>query len=59
MSPAVFVYFEEYERLHKNIQEKLQEIAIFYYKNRDYLGMEIESNVIKLLNIGLKVQKKF
>lgn len=57
--PAVFVKFEEYERLHKNLQEKLQEIAVFYYGNRNYFPNEIESEIIKLLNIGLNIQKNF
>lgn len=57
--PIVFVKFGEYERLHKNLQEKLQEIAVFYYGNRNYFPNEIESEIIKLLNIGLNIQKNF
>lgn len=57
--PAVFVYFEEYERLHKNLQEKLQEVAVFYYGNRNYFPGEVESEIIKLLNIGQDIQKNF
>ena len=51
--------FSNYERLHKNLQEKLQEIAVFYYGNRNYFTGEVESKILKLLNIGQDIQKNF
>lgn len=51
---TVLENFSEFARIHKNLQEKLQEIADFYFKNREtffsYAG--IEEDVMILLNVG-------
>ena len=51
--------FDEYERVHRNAQEKLQEIAVFFYGNRDYFPIELEVQILKLLNSGFRAQKIF
>ena len=57
-NPAKIVLenFSEFTRIHKNLQEKLQEIADFYFKNRETFSSyaDVEKKVTALLNAGAK-----
>jgi hypothetical protein len=49
--------FGEYEKTHKEMQNKLQEIAVYFYSNRDYFPTKIEEEILKLLEGGRQEQK--
>lgn len=46
----------EFTRIHKNAQEKLQEIASFYFNNREYFFSysDVEEKIMALLNVGVE-----
>ena len=48
--------FNEYEKTHQEMQDKLQEIAVYFYSNRDYFPTKIEGEILKLLEGGRQEQ---
>ena len=48
--------FGEYEKTHQEMQNKLQEIAIYFYSNREYFPTNIEGEILKLLEGGRQEQ---
>lgn len=49
--------FDEYEKTHKEMQNKLQEIAVHFYSNREYFPTNVEEEILKLLEGGRQEQK--
>ena len=49
--------FSEYEKIHKEMQNKLQEIAVYFYSNREYFPSNIEEEILKLLEGGRREQE--
>lgn len=56
---VIFFDFDEYEKTHKEMQSKLQEIAVYFYSNREYFSSNIEEEILKLLEGGRKEQELF
>lgn len=52
-----FFDFSEYEKTHKEMQNKLQEIAVYFYSNREYFPTKIEEEILKLLEGGRQEQE--
>jgi hypothetical protein len=48
--------FGEYEKTHQEMQDKLQEIAVYFYSNREYFPTKIEGEILKLLEGGRQEQ---
>ena len=48
--------FSEYEKTHQEMQSKLQEIAVYFYSNREYFPTKIEGEILKLLEGGRQEQ---
>ena len=51
--------FGEYEKTHGEMQSKLQEIAVYFYSNREYFPTKIEGEILKLLEGGLREQENY
>ena len=51
--------FDEYEKTHQEMQNKLQEIAVYFYINRDYFPTKIEEGILKLLEGGRREQENY
>ena len=41
------------------MQNKLQEIAVYFYSNRDYFPTKIERGILKLLEGGRREQENY
>lgn len=48
--------FGEYEKTHQEMQSKLQEIAVYFYSNREYFPSKMEEDMLKLLEGGRREQ---
>ena len=54
---SLFVFkFSNYEKTHQEMQDKLQEIAVYFYSNREYFPTKIEGEILKLLEGGRQEQ---
>jgi hypothetical protein len=51
--------FGEYEKTHGEMQDKLQEIAVYFYSNREYFPTKIEGEILKLLEGGRREQENY
>lgn len=51
--------FSEYEKTHGEMQNKLQEIAVYFYSNREYFPTKIERGILKLLEGGRREQENY
>lgn len=51
--------FSEYEKTHQEMQNKLQEIAVYFYSNREYFPTKIEGEILKLLEGGRREQENY
>jgi hypothetical protein len=51
--------FGEYEKTHQEMQDKLQEIAVYFYSNREYFPTKIEGEILKLLEGGRREQENY
>lgn len=49
--------FSEYEKIHGEMQNKLQEIAVYFYSNREYFPTKIEGEILELLEGGRQEQE--